>query len=128
MAFFGLTDIKFNDIGRRGPLNALESSEKFTSSILRYPEDVASAPDRYHYMMFFVREQTNTRFSAEARGFGQSFSKEDELGIFDSFNAQVKGTGTVSSSAESGLSMLVNHNPLAVKATAYNSIACGSPS
>jgi hypothetical protein len=108
MAFFGLTDIKFNDIGRRGPLNALESSEKFTSSILRYPEDVASAPDRYHYMMFFVREQTNTRFSAEARGFGQSFSKEDELGIFDSFNAQVKGTGTVSSSAESGLSGFLN--------------------
>jgi hypothetical protein len=109
MAFFGLTDIKFNDIGRRGPLNALESSEKFTSSILRYPEDVASAPDRYHYMMFFVREQTNTRFSAQARGFGQSFSKEDEIGVFDSFNAQVTGSGLVSSSAESGLSGFLNN-------------------
>lgn len=109
MAFFGLTDIKFNDIERRGPLSALESSEKFTSSILRYPEDVASAPDRYHYMMFFVREQTNTQFLAEARGFGQSFSKENEVGIFDTFNAQVRGSGLVSSSTESGFSGLLNN-------------------
>ena len=109
MAFFGLTDIKFNDIGRRGPLNALESSDKFTSTILRYPEDVASAPDRYHYMMFFVREQTNTKFSAQARGFGQSFSKADEIGVFDSFKAQVEGRGTVSKQAESGLSGLLNN-------------------
>jgi hypothetical protein len=108
MAFFGLTDIKFNDIGRRGPLSALESSDKFTSTILRYPEDVASAPDRYHYMMFFVREQTNTNFSAQARGFGQSFSAADEIGVFDSFKAQVKGDGLVSSSAGSGLSGLLN--------------------
>jgi hypothetical protein len=109
MAFFGLTDIKFNDIGRRGPLNALESSEKFTSSILRYPEDVASAPDRYHYMMFFVREQVNTGFSSAKRGYGQSFSKEDEVGIFDSFNAQVKGSGTVSASAQAGLAGFLNN-------------------
>jgi hypothetical protein len=109
MAFFGLTDIKFNDIGRRGPLNALESSEKFSSSILRYPEDVASAPDRYHYMMFFVREQVNTGFSSANRGYGQSFSKEDEKGIFDSFNAQVKGDGLVSASSQAGLAGFLNN-------------------
>jgi hypothetical protein len=69
MAFFGLTDIKFNDIQQRtsGPLGALDSSP-FINNALRYPIDVGTSVDKGHYMIFFVREQINTNFSAESRG------------------------------------------------------------
>jgi hypothetical protein len=107
MALLGLTDIKFNDISRRGPLQALESNPYLQNMVLRYPIDVGSAPDKGHYMMFFVREQVNTRFSAESRG-GNYFPKTLEQDVFNSFNAQQTGTGIVSDSAQSGLAGLLN--------------------
>jgi hypothetical protein len=108
MAFFGLTDIKFNNISTRGPLNALDSNPYLQNSILRYPIDVGSAPDKGHYMIFFVREQVNTRFSAGLRG-GQTFDRQQESEIFNSFNAQSSGTGLVSASAQSGLAGALNN-------------------
>jgi hypothetical protein len=56
MAFFGLTDVKFNqESPRNGPLSALEGSE-FQQKTLKYPQDVGSV-NKGHYMIFFVREQ-----------------------------------------------------------------------
>ena len=51
MAFFGLTDIKFNQIDPRtfGPLAALEGSP-FEKTTLKYPLDIGS-PDKGHYMV-----------------------------------------------------------------------------
>jgi hypothetical protein len=109
MAFFGLTDIKFNDIERRvdGPLSALDSNPYLKSSVLRYPIDVGSV-DKGHYMMFFVREQTITGFSSESRG-GQQFTKEQESELFNGFKSQLNSEGRVSSSAQSGLSGILNN-------------------
>ena len=85
MAFFGLTDIKFNQIETRnfGPLAALEGSE-FEKSTLQYPDDVGNTP-RGHYMVFFIREQVNSSFKADTRG-GQSFAAEDEEAVYDALN------------------------------------------
>jgi hypothetical protein len=85
MAFFGLTDIKFNQIETRnfGPLAALEGS-KFEKTTLKYPDDVGDTP-RGHYMVFFIREQVNSSFKATDRG-GQSFAAEDEEAVYDALN------------------------------------------
>jgi hypothetical protein len=108
MAFFGLTDIKFNDMERRsfGPLGALDSNPYFKDT-LRYPIDIGTSVDKGHYMMFFVREQINTNFSAEARG-GQKFSKEEEANIFGSFNTQLSGSGLVSQSTKADFASRIN--------------------
>lgn len=92
MAFFGLTDIKFNQIDPRtfGPLAALEGSP-FEKTTLKYPLDIGS-PDKGHYMVFFVREQKNTAYGAEKRG-GQSFKKEEEQDVFDALNKATQFTG-----------------------------------
>jgi hypothetical protein len=91
MAFFGLTDIKFNQIEPRkiGALAALEGSS-YQKSTLKYPLDVGSA-DKGHYMVFFVREQKNTQYSVGLRG-GQTFSKETERQILDG----LRGSSTFS--------------------------------
>lgn len=82
MAFFGLGDINFNQDAKRtfGPLSALEGSP-FEKSTLKYPLDVGSF-DKGHYMVFFVREQKKTNYSAAKRG-GISFSPEQEKAIQD---------------------------------------------
>jgi hypothetical protein len=80
MAFFGLSDIKFNQSvsNAYGPLAVLEGTP-FAYNALKYPMDVGSA-DKGHYMVFFVRQQEKTQFSADYRG-GQSFSPEVEKSI-----------------------------------------------
>jgi len=80
MAFFGLSDIKFNKSvsNAYGPLAVLEGTP-FAYNALKYPMDVGSA-DKGHYMVFFVRQQEKTQFSADYRG-GQSFSPEVEKSI-----------------------------------------------
>jgi hypothetical protein len=92
MAFFGLTDIKFNQIESRnfGPLAALEGSP-FEKTTLKYPLDVGSA-DKGHYMVFFVREQKNTAYGASLRG-AQTFSKEQEQGVFNALSKKQEFTG-----------------------------------
>lgn len=92
MAFFGLTDIKFNQIEPRiiGALSALEGSQ-FQRSALKYPIDVGSA-DKGHYMIFFVREQKNTQYSVRLRG-GQTFSKDVESQVLDGLRRSSDFTG-----------------------------------
>jgi hypothetical protein len=83
MAFFGLTDVKFNQESPRvGPLSALEGSS-YESTTLRYPQDVGSV-NKGHYMIFFVREQTNTAFKAGDRGYRDFATNQQDL--FDSFS------------------------------------------
>jgi hypothetical protein len=82
MAFFGLSDIRFNDIEPRkfgaSGLAALEGSP-FEKTTLKYPLDIGKA-DRGHYMVFFVREQNNTTFKANDRG-SQSWDAQQEIDI-----------------------------------------------
>lgn len=108
MAFFGLTDIKFNDIQQRtsGPLGALDSSP-FINNALRYPIDVGTSVDKGHYMIFFVREQINTNFSAESRG-GRYYTREQESGVFNSLGSQLRGDGLVSSGAKKDFASFLN--------------------
>lgn len=73
MALFKLTDITFNKESR-GPLNALETSEGLglDTNILKYPSDLG-AVDKGHYMIIYINEQVNTKWSdAAGRGFDDS--------------------------------------------------------
>lgn len=108
MALFGLTDIKFNDIERRsfGPLGALDSNPYFKNT-LRYPLDIGTAVDKGHYMIFFVREQKNTNFSASLRG-GVYFPKEVEKNILSSLDTQLTGSGLVSASSKKDFASFLN--------------------
>jgi hypothetical protein len=110
MAFFGLTDIKFNDIERRsfGPLGALDSNPYFKNT-LRYPIDIGAGVDKGHYMIFFVREQKNTKFSASPslRG-GVYFPKEVEQNILKSLDTQLSGSGLVSPSSKKDFASFLN--------------------
>ena len=93
MPFFGLSNIRFNqDVPRTGPQRALEDVGfgNIGSTTLRYPLDVGSV-DKGHYMVFFVREQTNTQFSATNRGFQKFSEKDDE--VFSKIDQQAKGFG-----------------------------------
>lgn len=109
MAFFGLTDIKFNDVEKRsyGPLGALDSNPYFRDT-LRYPIDIGASVDKGHYMMFFVREQINSNFNVESRG-GQYFSRDQEADIFSSFNTQLGGSGLVSKSTKADFASKINN-------------------
>ena len=80
MAFFGLSDINFNPDTKRtfGPLSALENTP-YKQTSLKYPTDVGNY-DKGHYMVFFVREQKETRFSAAQRG-GSTYDTETEKAI-----------------------------------------------
>jgi len=62
MALFGFSDISFNKgtSQRKGPLAPLVQNE-FQTTLLRYPLDIGNA-DKGHYMVFYIREQTNTSF------------------------------------------------------------------
>jgi len=65
MAFFGLSDISFDKgpPSRIGPLGDLVKNE-FKTTTLRYPLDVGNY-DKGHYMVFYVRQQKNTKFKRE---------------------------------------------------------------
>ena len=92
MAFFGLTDIKFNQIESRnfGPLAALEGSP-FEKTTLKYPLDVGDT-SKGHYMVFFIREQVNSSFKAETRG-GQPFAADQEQAVYDALQSSRKFSG-----------------------------------
>lgn len=99
MAFFGLSDIRFNHEDKRtfGALSALDAVDsKFKQNSLKYPLDVGSA-DKGHYMIFFVRQQKNTQFSVEYRG-GQVFDKATEENIQSQLSKGVSVADRVSSS------------------------------
>jgi hypothetical protein len=99
MAFFGLSDIRFNHEDKRtfGALSALDAVDsKFKQNSLKYPLDVGSA-DKGHYMIFFVRQQKNTQFSVEYRG-GQVFDKATEDNIQSQLSKGVSVANRVSSS------------------------------
>lgn len=85
MAFFGLSDINFNPDTKRtfGPLSALEGTD-YKQSTLKYPIDAGNY-DKGHYMIFFVREQKKTNFSASSRG-GTYFTEQTEKGVQDLLN------------------------------------------
>ena len=63
MSLFGLASVVFNkdtnSAGVKGPLKSLEVGA-FTQTTLRYPIDVGAA-DKAHYMVFYIREQKNTK-------------------------------------------------------------------
>jgi hypothetical protein len=99
MAFFGLSDIRFNYEDRRefGPLSALEATGgNFKQNSLKYPLDIGSA-DKGHYMIFFVREQKETQFSASYRG-GQVFDSNSEKAIQEQLSKGVSVSNRISRS------------------------------
>ena len=62
MPLFGFGDIQFNkgSVTRKGPLGDLVD-DAFKTSTLRYPVDVGNY-DKAHYMVFYIRQQSNTKF------------------------------------------------------------------
>lgn len=69
MAFFGLSDIKFNKgpiNTTKGPLASLVGSP-FQSNSLKYPLDVGSA-DKGHYMVIYIRKQENSSATDMSQG------------------------------------------------------------
>jgi len=62
MPLFGFGDIQFNkgSVTRKGPLGDLVDN-RFKTTTLRYPIDVGSY-DKAHYMVFYIRQQSNTKF------------------------------------------------------------------
>jgi hypothetical protein len=99
MAFFGLSDIRFNYEDRRefGPLSALDAvGGGFKQNSLKYPLDVGSA-DKGHYMIFFVREQKETQFSASYRG-AQVFDSNSEKAIQEQLGRGVSVSDRISRS------------------------------
>jgi hypothetical protein len=100
MAFFGLSDVRFNYEDKRtfGALSALENVDggTFKKNALKYPLDVGSA-DKGHYMIFFVRQQKETQFSVENRG-GQVFDAKTEENIQSQLSKGTSVAGRVSSS------------------------------
>ena len=90
MALFGLTDIKFNyEEPRKGPLAALYGTQ-YQETTLRYPLDVGSV-SRGHYMVFYVREQTNTQYSSANRGYAKPSGTDQE--VFNQIDRQGQGFG-----------------------------------
>lgn len=96
MALFGLSDISFNKgtTNTRGPLAPLVQNE-FQTTLLRYPLDVGNH-DKGHYMVFYIREQRNTGFSAGTTGL------MDKNFQFDDKQAAAKETLTGAQSTTSG--------------------------
>jgi hypothetical protein len=99
MAFFGLSDVRFEyeDTREFGPLSALEAvGGNFKQNSLKYPLDVGSA-DKGHYMIFFVREQKETQFSASYRS-GQVFDSNSEKAIQEQLSRGVSVSNRISKS------------------------------
>jgi len=68
MSLFGLGDITFNKNNTKGfgPLSALEGT-KFEQNTFRYPIDIGNY-DKGHYMVFYIREQSETQFKGAQAG------------------------------------------------------------
>jgi hypothetical protein len=113
MALFGFSDIKFDKgTTRRGPLAPLVSSQ-FERTTLRYPLDVGNY-DKGHYVVFYVREQTNSQFAGRAVSdsasvFTNSGFANGQLNIADLANPQKLASGfgnEVMSKINSGLNQI----------------------
>jgi hypothetical protein len=113
MALFGFSDIKFDKgTTRRGPLASLVSSQ-FERTTLRYPLDVGNY-DKGHYVVFYVREQTNSQFAGRAVSdsksvFTNSGFANGQLNIADLANPQKLASGfgnEVMSKINSGLNQI----------------------
>lgn len=65
MPLFGFGDIQFNkgSVTRKGPLGSLVDN-RFQTTTLRYPIDVGNY-DKAHYMVFYIRQQSNTQFKGD---------------------------------------------------------------
>ena len=65
MPLFGFGDIQFNkgSVTRKGPLGSLVDN-RFQTTTLKYPIDVGNY-DKAHYMVFYIRQQSNTQFKGD---------------------------------------------------------------
>jgi hypothetical protein len=78
MSLFGFGNIVFdksNGDRSKGPLAALEKNQ-FEKTRLRYPSDLGQT-DKAHYLVFYIREQTRTKFGSGAGGAANKNALED---------------------------------------------------
>jgi len=78
MSLFGFGNIVFdksNGDRTKGPLAALEKNQ-FEKTRLRYPSDLGQT-DKAHYLVFYIREQTRTKFGSGAGGAANKNALED---------------------------------------------------
>ena len=78
MSLFGFGNIAFdksNGDRTKGPLAALEKNQ-FEKTRLRYPIDLGQT-DKAHYLVFYIREQTRTKFGSGAGGAANKNALED---------------------------------------------------
>jgi hypothetical protein len=78
MSLFGFGNIIFdksNGDRTKGPLAALENNQ-FEKTRLRYPIDLGQT-DKAHYLVFYIREQTRTKFGSGAGGAANKNALED---------------------------------------------------
>jgi hypothetical protein len=78
MSLFGFGNIVFdksNGDRSKGPLAALEKNQ-FEKTRLRYPIDLGQT-DKAHYLVFYIREQTRTKFGSGAGGAANKNALED---------------------------------------------------
>ena len=76
MATIAINDVTFTEPNKRGVFEVLDSSTN-DFKLYRYPEDLGAA-DKGHYMIFFIREQKDTNFSAKNRD-AQTFSDKETI-------------------------------------------------
>ena len=78
MSLFGFGNIVFdksNGDRTKGPLAALEKNQ-FEKTRLRYPIDLGQTY-KAHYLVFYIREQTRTKFGSGAGGAANKNALED---------------------------------------------------
>lgn len=76
MATVAINDVTFAEPNNRGAFEVLDSSTN-DFKLYRYPADLGAA-DKGHYMIFFIREQKDTNFSAKNRD-AQTFSDKESI-------------------------------------------------
>ena len=76
MATIAINDVTFTEPNKRNAFEVLDSSTN-DFKLYRYPEDLGAA-DKGHYMIFFIREQKDTNFSAKNRD-AQTFSDKETI-------------------------------------------------
>jgi hypothetical protein len=95
MALFGFSDITFDKgtTSRKGPLGSLVGSQ-YETNTLKYPIDIGNA-DKSHYMVFYIREQRNTKFVGTP---AKDFTDADyaQAGVTKQLISGLPGMGTVS--------------------------------
>jgi len=91
----------------RGPLGDLYSNQQSTN-LLKYPIDLGNKADRGHYMVFYIKKQTKGVNNANVPQAG-SLSNNGEVGLIGgSTNFSTAVQQTVSKTATSFVSQLIN--------------------